>query len=49
MNKKGIFLIEILVAMSLFAALTMLTSAHFLKFLNEKKKIETYIKNENMD
>ena len=49
MNKKGSFLVELLIAISLFTSLTMITSAYFLKFLKEKKKIEVYIKNQNID
>ncbi|MCY4320872.1 MAG: hypothetical protein OXC37_00485, partial [Bdellovibrionaceae bacterium] len=48
-SKKGSFLLEMLIAISLFSLMTVVTSNYFFKFLNEKKKIETYIKNENVD
>ena len=49
MNKKGSFLIELLIAMALFTIMASLTSAYFFKFLREKSKTETYIKNQNVD
>ena len=49
LNKRGAFLIEILIATALFAMMTAVMTNYFFKFLGEKKKIENYIKNENVD
>ena len=49
LNKRGVFLIEILIATALFSMMTAVMTNYFFKFLGEKKKIENYIKNENVD
>ena len=49
MNKRGAFLVELLISISLFSLMTMITSVYFFKFLKEKKKLGTYIENQNID